>query len=334
MKNLRWLNNQFSLPHLYISLWKVGRMYFLNLGVKRLILVDITGGCFVAREGLMVYPGPIGFVNNPPRGKNRAAKPFGGLFGKPLEPGYSWLDCFLVRRFQFDCGDVTTLREPQLCHDDHCAVAVARHQYHRQPPGHADLWTLASWRRLVPALSLVSLSGRAPLVPPWSWGWASIRAISLWVSLIADCLPISPSHYRSVPSLIRLLRAISMWVVPISDYLPIHYQSVPSLIRLVSGCIHVSNPHCRLLADLFPCKYRSEDPTDMSVLLYYLVSARLNTENGIGILPLFSRGLGIFLVFMRAYPCMPTCVALFALFCFSTFSSRTPRGKRRISFCQ
>ena len=27
---------QFSLPHLYIALYRVGRMYFLNLGVKGL----------------------------------------------------------------------------------------------------------------------------------------------------------------------------------------------------------------------------------------------------------------------------------------------------------
>ena len=32
----RWLYYQFSLRHLYISLWRVGRMYSLNLGVKGL----------------------------------------------------------------------------------------------------------------------------------------------------------------------------------------------------------------------------------------------------------------------------------------------------------
>ena len=31
----RWLRCQFSLHYLYIYLYKVGRMYFLNLGVKR-----------------------------------------------------------------------------------------------------------------------------------------------------------------------------------------------------------------------------------------------------------------------------------------------------------
>ena len=34
---------EFSLPHLYISLKKVGRTYFLNLGVKRLISTLGTG---------------------------------------------------------------------------------------------------------------------------------------------------------------------------------------------------------------------------------------------------------------------------------------------------
>ena len=33
----RWLCYQFSLPHIYISFRKVGRVYFLNLGVRGLI---------------------------------------------------------------------------------------------------------------------------------------------------------------------------------------------------------------------------------------------------------------------------------------------------------
>ena len=39
----RWLYYRFSLPRLYVFLWKVGRTYFLNLGVKGLKWTSVMG---------------------------------------------------------------------------------------------------------------------------------------------------------------------------------------------------------------------------------------------------------------------------------------------------
>ena len=49
----RWLCYKFSLPHLYILHFSVGRMYVLDLGVKGLIKLSTT-------TSLRIQPSPVG----------------------------------------------------------------------------------------------------------------------------------------------------------------------------------------------------------------------------------------------------------------------------------
>ena len=52
----RWLYYKFSLPHFFIFSLKVGRMYFLNSGVKRLIAIACVGDVKSVRLFILVTP--------------------------------------------------------------------------------------------------------------------------------------------------------------------------------------------------------------------------------------------------------------------------------------